>query len=76
MVFDRLTELGQHDRCGHPVVGSQVNDQAGAVVDPGQDLNIGAAGEWVVGGGTSLHGVLGGKSDCQVSLGMLASKRM
>ena len=47
-----------------------VQGVAGAVIEPGDDLHIGAVGEPVVGGGTSLHEVLGGKSDCQVSLGI------
>ena len=54
MGFDRLAELGHDDRAGDAVVGGDPCRESGAVVEPGQDLGVGAGaavrvGESVVG---------------------------
>ena len=57
---------GQQDgRAGDPVVRGQRERVAGVVVEPGQDLGIGPAGERVVGevGLPALVGHLGGEPD-------------
>ena len=42
-------ECSQHGGAGHPGVGGQRKHEPGVVIDPGQDLGIGAARERVVG---------------------------
>ena len=37
-----LAEGGQHDRAGDPGVGGDVQGVAGVVVEPGDDLDVGA----------------------------------
>jgi hypothetical protein len=50
-------ERGQHDRAGDPVVHSHGQCVAGAVVEPGQDLGVGA---WAaIGSGESVVGEVG-----------------
>ncbi len=57
--FNGLVECRGDDRGGDSVVGRHVQRHAGAVIEPGDDLGVGAVGEWVVG------------ERCQVSLGMV-----
>ena len=38
-----LTEAGEHDAAGDPVMGGDRERVAGAVVEPGQDLGVGEA---------------------------------
>ena len=38
--FDGLAELGQDHWCGHPGVGGDADCVAGAVIQPGQDLDV------------------------------------
>jgi hypothetical protein len=44
-----LTERGEHHRSGDPDVGGAVQDVAGVVVEPGQDLAVCSSVESVVG---------------------------
>jgi len=37
-----VAQLGEHDRCGHSGVGGDGQGIAGVVVEPGQDLGVGA----------------------------------
>jgi hypothetical protein len=46
---DGGTELGHHDGPGHPGMGGDPQRQPGVVIEPGQDLRAGAAGQRVVG---------------------------
>jgi len=62
------TELVEHDRAGDPGVGGDPQGVAGVVIEPGQDLGVGAgsavwSGESVVGevGLPALVGLLGGE---------------
>jgi hypothetical protein len=61
-----LPEGGQHDGAGDPVVGRDREGVAGAVIEPGQDLGVGAGtaiglGEPVV-GEVALPGFVGHRS--------------
>ena len=47
--LDRCAECGEHDRSGDPAMGADVQQETGAVVEPGEDLDIGPVGEAVVG---------------------------
>lgn len=62
-------ERGEHDRAGDPVVTGQPQDHPGVVIQPAQDLGVGAGaavapGQPVVGevGLSALVGQLGGKA--------------
>jgi hypothetical protein len=44
-----LAEGGQHDRAGDPGVRGDVQCQPGVIVEPGEDLGVGAGGQPVVG---------------------------
>ncbi len=50
-------ECGQHDRAGDAEVGGHGNGESGAVVEPGEDLHIGARG--AVGVGETVVGEVG-----------------
>ena len=52
-----LSEGGQHDRCGDPGVCGDVEGVAGVVVEPGDDLGVGAGA--AVGSGESVVGEVG-----------------
>lgn len=43
------SEGGDHDRCGDPGVGGDVQGEAGVVIQPADDLCVGAGGQPVVG---------------------------
>lgn len=49
MFGDGLVELFDDDGGGDTVVCGEVQDVAGAVIDPGQNLDVCAGGEAVVG---------------------------
>jgi hypothetical protein len=70
MQGEGLTERGGHDRAGDPAVCCDVEGVAGAVVEPADDLAVGArcaveAGQSVVGevGLPGLVGLLGFEAD-------------
>jgi hypothetical protein len=62
---DRSPELGERGLAGNPAVGADAQREPGVVIEPGQDLGAGAAGEGVVGevGLPALVGLLGGEPD-------------
>jgi hypothetical protein len=53
-----LGEGGDHDRCGDAGVRREVQGVAGVVVEPGDDLGVGAGGQPVV-GEVRLPGLIG-----------------
>ena len=65
MSGDGGAELGEDDLTGHPVVRGDAQGQAGVVIEPGQDLGAGPAGQGVA-----------GEANCQHSLGCSAANRM
>jgi len=60
-----LPEGGQHDGAGDPGVRGDVQRQPGVVVEPGDDLGVGAGGQPVVGEVRlpGLVGLFGGEAD-------------
>jgi len=60
-----FAEGGEHDGAGDAVVGGDGERVAGVVIEPGQDLGVGAVGEPVVGevGLPALVRLFGGEAD-------------
>jgi hypothetical protein len=73
-----VSEPVEHDRAGDPGVGGDRQGVAGVVIEPGQDLHVGAGppvgtGQGVVGEVSlpALVGLLGSEADVKRTAGLL-----